>query len=235
MVDQTASDIKVFQVNQTPGIDTSSTVSRGGVHPLTWRDGLWVAGIVSIGLNLRPLLTSISPLMATIRAATGLSFSGASLLTSLPVVAMGLGAFGAGLLTRVVGETRGVAFGLLAIALACGARLGASSGAALLMTALLAGAGVAVIQALLPGVMKHRFHARVPLAMGLFSASIMGGGGLGASVSPYIARVFGSWHAGLALWAVPAVLACACWVMLNRTDASARSKGHQATHVTSAP
>jgi MFS transporter, CP family, cyanate transporter len=207
-------------VNQTPGIDTSSRAARAAADPLCARDGVWLAVIVAIGLNLRPLLTSISPLMATIRAATGLSFSGASLLTSLPVVAMGIGAFGAGMLTRVVGETRGVALGLLAIALACGARLGASSGSALLMTALLAGAGVAVIQALLPGVMKHRFETRVPLAMGLFSASIMGGGGLGASLSPYVARVFGSWHVGLAVWGVPAALACVFWFVLNRSESS---------------
>jgi MFS transporter, CP family, cyanate transporter len=217
-------DIEVFQVNPTPGIDTSPAAARAADNPLTWRDGIWLAVIVAIGLNLRPLLTSISPLMATIRAATGMSFSGASLLTSLPVVAMGVGAFGAGMLTRCVGETRGVALGLLAITLACGARLGASSGVALLMTALLAGAGVAVIQALLPGVMKHRFYARVPLAMGLFSASIMGGGGLGASLSPFIARVAGSWHAGLAMWAVPAAFACIGWLVLNRRDASVASR-----------
>ena len=57
------------------------------------------------------------------------------------------------------------------------------------MTALLAGVGVAAIQALLPGVMKQRFHARVPFAMGLFSASIMGGGGLGARLSPWVAAM----------------------------------------------
>jgi CP family cyanate transporter-like MFS transporter len=64
--------------------------------------------------------------------------------------------------------------------------------------------------------MKQRFHARVPLAMGLFSASIMGGGGLGASLSPYVAKAFDSWHAGLALWAAPAALACAGWLALQR-------------------
>ncbi|MBN3807251.1 CynX/NimT family MFS transporter, partial [Paraburkholderia sp. Ac-20336] len=109
---------------------------------LTWHDIVWLGAIVVIGINLRPLLTSISPLMTTIRNATGLSFYGASLLTSLPVVAMGLGAFGAAALTRRLGETRGVALGLLAIALACAARALASSGATLLATALLAGAGL---------------------------------------------------------------------------------------------
>ncbi|SOF00866.1 Cyanate permease [Burkholderia sp. OK233] len=185
-------------------------------HALTWRDALWLCAIVVIGINLRPLLTSISPLMTTIRDATGLSFYGASLLTSLPVVAMGIGAFGAGALTRSIGETRGVALGLLAIALACGARWSTAGGAALLATAALAGVGVAAIQALLPAVLKQRFPARVPLAMGVFSASIMGGGGLGARLSPWVSAAMGSWHAGLAVWAIPALVALLCWLGLNR-------------------
>ncbi|ACC72597.1 cyanate transporter [Paraburkholderia phymatum] len=204
-------------MNRTSRVDTPIFPRAARSAALSWHDGLWLAVIVAIGINLRPLLTSVSPLLATIRAATDLSFSGASLLTSLPVVAMGFGALGAGLLTRVVGEARGVALGLLAIAAACAARFAASSGAALLMTALLAGIGVAVIQALLPGVMKQRFHSRVPLAMGLFSASIMGGGGLGASVSPCVAKAFDSWRAGLAIWAIPAMLAGVCWLVLQRS------------------
>ncbi|MFX1764338.1 cyanate transporter [Paraburkholderia sp. A1RI-2L] len=188
---------------------------------------VWYAAIVAIGLNLRPLLTSISPLMATIREATGLSFYGASLLTSLPVVAMGLGAFGTGMLARRLGETRGVALGLVAIAAACAARAFASTGGTLMLTATAAGAGVAAIQALLPAVMKQRFAHRVPLAMGLFSASIMGGGGLGASLSPLAMHLGGSWHAGLAIWALPALAALALWVGLNR---GAQTRTRQAAH-----
>ncbi len=189
-------------------------------HALTWRDAVWLGAIIVIGINLRPLLTSISPLMTTIRDATGLSFYGASLLTSLPVVAMGIGAFGAQALARSIGETRGVALGLLAVALACAARWVAASGGTLLLTAALAGVGVAAIQALLPAVMKQRFHTRVPLAMGVFSASIMGGGGLGARLSPWVSAAMGSWHAGLAVWAMPALVALACWLGLNRTPSS---------------
>ncbi|EDZ97597.1 Cyanate permease-like protein, partial [Burkholderia sp. H160] len=101
---------------------------------LTWHHLMWLGAIVVIGINLRPLLTSISPLMTTIRDATGLSYYGASLLTSLPVIAMGIGAFGAAALTRSIGESRGVALGLVAIALACAARWVASSGFTLLAT-----------------------------------------------------------------------------------------------------
>jgi CP family cyanate transporter-like MFS transporter len=203
---------------------------------LSLQDVVWLCAIVAIGINLRPLLTSISPLMSTIRAATGLSFYGASLLTSLPVVAMGVGAFAASGLARWLGQARGVALGLLAIALACGARWAAGSGAALLTTAALAGVGVAAIQALLPGVMKQRFHTRVPLAMGVFSASIMGGGGLGASLSPWITKLAGSWHAGLAVWAVPALLALMGWLALNRrTPANLPVSGGASHAATRAP
>ncbi|CAE6687462.1 putative transporter YycB [Paraburkholderia nemoris] len=203
-------------VNSHSSASPTPAHANDASHAFTWRDALWLGAIVVIGINLRPLLTSISPLMTTIRDATGLSFYGASLLTSLPVVAMGIGAFGAGALTRSIGETRGVALGLLAIALACGARWSTASGAALLATAALAGVGVAAIQALLPAVLKQRFPARVPLAMGVFSASIMGGGGLGARLSPWVSAAMGSWHAGLAVWAIPALVALLCWLGLNR-------------------
>ena len=207
---------KVLSVNSHPSASAAQASADKTTSALSWQDVVWLGAVVLIGINLRPLLTSISPLMTTIRDATGLSFYGASLLTSLPVIAMGIGAFGAGALSRSIGETRGVALGLVAIALACAARWAAASGAALLATAILAGAGVAAIQALLPAILKQRFHARVPLAMGVFSASIMGGGGLGASLSPWVSRATQSWHAGLAVWAIPACVALTGWWALNR-------------------
>jgi MFS transporter, CP family, cyanate transporter len=182
----------------------------------------WLAVIVAIGLNLRPLLTSISPLMGVILPATGLSFRGASMLTGLPVIAMGVCAFGASALSRAIGNARGVGIGLIAIVAACAGRLFAGHAAALIASAAIAGTGVAVIQALLPGVMKTRFSARMPFAMGLYSASIMAGGGLGASITPGVAsRV--SWQAGLAIWAVPAMIAFVAWLMLMRADALPRA------------
>ena len=45
--------------------------------------------LVLIGLNMRPLLTSVGPLLPQLRRASGMSFSVAALLTALPVVTMG--------------------------------------------------------------------------------------------------------------------------------------------------
>ena len=110
--------------------------------------------LIVLGLNLRPILSSISPLLGEIRLATGLSFQSSALLTSLPVICMGLVALVGVRVEAQLGERRGIALGLMMILLACLARWLMGQGAALLVTALLGGAGVALIQALVPAMIS---------------------------------------------------------------------------------
>ena len=170
--------------------------------------------LVVLGLNLRPILSSISPLLGEIRLATGLSFQSSALLTSLPVVCMGLVALVGIRVEAQLGERRGIALGLMMILLACLARWLLGQAPALLATALLGGAGVALIQALVPAMIKRQFHQRVPLAMGVYSASLMGGGGLAALLSPLVASHFQDWQAGLGIWLLPALGALLLWAWL---------------------
>ncbi|KWU49576.1 CynX/NimT family MFS transporter [Pseudomonas palleroniana] len=167
--------------------------------------------LVVLGLNLRPILSSISPLLADIRQATGLSFQSSALLTSLPVICMGLVALVGVRLEARLGERRGIALGLVMILLACLARWLMGQASALLATALLGGAGVALIQALVPAMIKREFHHRVPVAMGVYSASLMAGGGLAALLSPVVATHFQQWQAGLGVWLLPAIAALLLW------------------------
>lgn len=174
---------------------------------------LWLA-IVAVGLTLRPTLTSVSPLLPQIRAATGMGFPVAALLTSLPVLAMGAGAFAAGALTRRLGERRGVLLGLALLAVACALRLFAGDTVLLLVTAVIAGVGIAIIQALLPGVVKSNYGmARMTAMMGLYSAALMGGGGLGAAISPVVAHWTDDWRNGLGVWLALVALAGLAWAM----------------------
>ncbi|EEW41718.1 putative cyanate transport protein CynX [Klebsiella pneumoniae subsp. rhinoscleromatis ATCC 13884] len=53
------------------------------------RQNLTLAVLVLTGINMRPLLTSIGPLLPDIRAASGMSYTLAALLTALPVITMG--------------------------------------------------------------------------------------------------------------------------------------------------
>ncbi|MBF3005257.1 MFS transporter, partial [Pseudomonas aeruginosa] len=93
----------------------------------------WVGLLVifCLGINLRPILTGIGPLLEEITAGTGLGFQGASLLTVLPVLCMGLVALFLPWLGRWLAEHRGIVCGLLAIAAACLWRLELDSGLAL--------------------------------------------------------------------------------------------------------
>lgn len=170
--------------------------------------------LVCLGLNLRPILSSVSPLLNEIRGATGMSFQSSAWLTSLPVICMGLVALLGVRIEARLGERRGVSLGLLLVLLACGVRLFFGQATALLATALLGGAGVALIQALVPALIKRQFQRRVALAMGVYSASLMGGGGIAALLSPQVASHFANWQAGLGVWLLPAMAALLLWACL---------------------
>ena len=94
-------------------------------------------------------------------------------------------------------------------------------------TALLGGAGVALIQVLVPALIKRQFAQRVALALGVYSASLMAGGGLAALVSPLVAGHFGHWQAGLGIWLAPALVALVLWGLLPFAS-GARTAGEPA-------
>ena len=182
------------------------------------------AAIVLVALNLRAFLTSTGPLLDDIRAASGLGFHGAALLTALPMLAMGpMSLIGVAVGQRR-GERAGILWGLATIALACLSRVAGQSAAVLMGSAVLAGLGVGLEQALMPLVIKKAFPVRMGMAMGLYSAALMAGGGLGAMGSPWLARLSGAWQAGLAVWALPAVIALAAWSLVTPREAQARSR-----------
>lgn len=190
-----------------------------------WR----IVAIILVGLNLRPVLASVPPLLDLVQAATRLSDSAAGLLTALPVFIMGLGALAAAPLRRVVNEQQGVALGLVLIAAATAGRHWAGLPHVMLATGLTAGLGIAITQALLPIYIKTRLPAQASRIMGLYSTAIMGGAAI-ASVAAPLAAQGGAWPDALALWAVPAGLALLCWLAVaRRAPAPAAAAARAAT------
>ena len=176
--------------------------------------------VMLLALNLRPILTSIGPLLEPMRASTGLGYQQAALLTALPVLCMGLVPLLQPWLRRWISEHGGMLAGLAAIALACLWRLQLGSAWALIASAVVAGLGVAVVQGMMPGLVNRWFPGRLAGAMGMYSAALMSGGGLAAVLGPHISGYFGHWQAGLGLWAIPALLAMLAWTLLRpRQDA----------------
>lgn len=180
---------------------------------------LGALAIVAVALNLRPSLAAIGPVLDRIAAASGLTSTGAGLLTTLPVFLMGLGALTVSPLRRHLGERCGVIGGTAMIALACVLRPFFPSIAGLLGSAAIAGLGIAVVQALMPGFIKRVFADDVGRVMGYYSTAIMGGATLAAASAAGLSRWFG-WEIMLGLWALPALFALLLWRVSWFSDAS---------------
>ncbi|GBH25592.1 MFS transporter [Burkholderia vietnamiensis] len=176
-----------------------------------WR----LAAIVLVGLNLRPALAAIGPLLDMIQRATGIADGAASLLPTIPILLMGAGALGARPLQRAVGCAAGAWPGVVLIALACASRSGAQHAWLLLASAGCAGLGIAMVQALLPAFVKTHFPPRIGGAMGIYSTSPMGGAVLASAVAP-LAAPRRDWPMGLAGWAPPAAVAALVWPRASR-------------------
>ncbi|HJD44448.1 MAG TPA: cyanate transporter [Candidatus Paenalcaligenes intestinipullorum] len=178
------------------------------------RLGLWLALVVLIGLNLRPFITATGPVVGEIASSTGLSFQGLAWLTLLPMFLMGVFAFLLPSLRRIASTRTAMLGALLILGLGCVLRLWVPNGLTLILTAGLCGIGVAVLQALLPGIIKQQFPAHVAPVTGLYSAMLMGGGALGAQLTPMVSEV-ANWQWGLAMWAlpIPFALLCAWWIL----------------------
>lgn len=170
-----------------------------------------MVGVVLVALNLRPSMAAVGPLLSSIREEIQLTFGMASLLTMLPVTAMGLAMFFGIRIARRFGEHRTITLSLLVIGLSTLSRLYLDSAFELVLSAVLAGLGIAMIQALMPVLIKSRFSKNVSLFMGLYVTSIMGGAAIAASFSPLLLTLTDSWRTGLAFWGLLVLLALPFW------------------------
>ncbi|GGU42999.1 MFS transporter [Streptomyces albospinus] len=188
-------------------------------------------GVILLALNLRPALVAVSPLAGTIRAESGMSAAATSLLTALPLLCFGLLAPLAPRLGRRFGMERSLLGTMVLICLGTGLRL-LDSVVALFAGTVVIGAGIAVANVLLPGLIKRDFPAKAGLMTGLYSMSLFGGAALAAGVTVPVQRASGlNWQATLACWGALAVVALLVWLpqLRSRTRvpaAAAREAAH---------
>lgn len=162
--------------------------------------------VILIGLNLRPFLTAIGPLAQAIDNRLDLGMDTLAWLTLLPLWLIGVGVLITPGLRRLTGPSQLLGAALLLLGMGNAMRFDAQSGALLIASAALCGLGSALVQGVLPGFIKQSFAHKVPLVMGIFSACMMGGGALGASLTPQLAASL-DWSRALALWSLPVLLA----------------------------
>lgn len=181
------------------------------IPPARHGHALLLAGIILVGLNLRPALSSISPVLEDIRLMLGLSAVTAGWLTTLPVFCLGLFAPLAPLLARRIGPERGilVALAVLAGGMLLRTRFGIPG---LFAGTVIAGAGIGIAGVLLPGIVKRNFPAQADLMTGVYTMALCAGAALAAGFTVPLAQYFGSWRPAIASWALLAVLAALLWL-----------------------
>ena len=186
------------QVQQTP--------------PVVLRPWLLLLGLVLVALNLRPALSSMAPLLGEVSDSLGLSAAQAGLLTTLPVLCLGLFAPLAPILARRFGTER-VVLGIL-VALGGGIVLRSCLGeVGLFAGSILAGASIGIIGVLLPGIIKRDFAGHAGTMTGVYTMALCLGAALAAGATVPLSESLGqSWALGLGFWALPALVAAIFWL-----------------------
>ena len=179
---------------------------------LVRRPWLLLLGLILVALNLRPALASMAPLLSEVSRSLGLSAAQAGLLTTLPVLCLGLFAPLAPVLARRFGAER-VVLGIL-LALAGGIVLRSAFGqVGLFVGSILAGASIGVIGVLLPGIVKRDFAKQAGAMTGVYTMALCLGAAMAAGATVPLSEHLGhSWALGLGFWVVPALLAAVFWL-----------------------
>jgi CP family cyanate transporter-like MFS transporter len=174
-------------------------------HPL-----LLGLALVLVGLNLRPALTTLGPVLPEMIRDLSVSPALVGALTTVPVLCLGVFGLVAPALAHRFGTGRAVLGVLLMLAAGIGLRL-VPIYAMQFTSAVIAGAGIGIIGVLLPGLVKRDFPAHASLMMGVYTMALCAGASLAAGVTVPIAEATGGWSTALASWAIPAVAAAAVW------------------------
>jgi CP family cyanate transporter-like MFS transporter len=179
---------------------------------------LLIVGVLLVAASMRPVATSVGPLIHQIRATLHISGAVAGLLATIPILCFGLVAPLAGLLSRRIGIARTVALVLCTVAAGLLVRV---AGGVLVLFAgtMLAAAGAACGNVLLPVVVRRSFSNRVGRMSALYTTALVGAAALAAGTTVPLAHLIGDgWRGGLAFWAAPALIAAVVWLPQLRHD-----------------
>ena len=177
-----------------------------------------VIGIVLLALNLRAAITSLPPVFPELSSRLGLSGLAITALAAVPVLCFGLFSGVAAPLSRRFGEERVLLASLSLVAAGLVLR-GAVPGVLLYPGTVLACGAIALMNVLLPSLIKRRQPDRAGLLIGVYLLSLAVGSVFGSllAVPAFRDTAHAAWLGGpvrfsLWLWAVPAAVAFAAWL-----------------------
>jgi CP family cyanate transporter-like MFS transporter len=218
-----------------PAVRPAPAEARTGRH--TWAAALFVAGILALAFNLRGAITSLPPVFPELASALHLSSVAVALLAATPLLCFAVFSIPAAPLSRRFGEERVLLASLVLLAVGLLAR-GAWPEVLLYPGTVIAGAAIALMNVLLPSLVKRRRPDQAGLLIGVYLLCLAAGAILGALLAvPVYQSSGGSVRLTLGLWALPALAAALAWLpqwRFRTTPANpggGRSGGHRLVKV----
>jgi len=212
----------VRRVTVKPEVDQSRVITPRRVAGGT----LLAVAVVVAALNLRPAVTSIGPLLDKAQAALGASSTWAGVLTTLPGLCFAVAGLAAPALARRLGLGASVALALAVLTAGLVVRV-LDGPLVVLGGTLVASAGIALANVLIPVVVKDNFPARIGLMTGIYTAALQGGAAFGSAATPPMDAALGGWREAWAGWAVLALAALVLWLLAVRGRLAGRVTGQE--------
>ncbi|MFJ8332002.1 MFS transporter [Streptomyces sp. NPDC094437] len=164
---------------------------------------LLLVALILLALNLRSPITSVAPLLRPLQTDLRLSETTVGVLTSLPVLCLGLFAFVAPRLGRRYSTRVLLTLSLVVLTVGALVRAGTSPLALFVGTVLVA-APIGIANVLIPGLIKRRFPQSVPRVSAFYSSALTFGAAAGPAVAVPLADATGSsWRTPLLILIVP--------------------------------
>lgn len=170
-----------------------------------------VVGIIFVGITLRAPLTSVGPLIGTIKEDLQISNTLAGTITTLPLLAFAVFSPFAPKLSRRFGVERMILYSMALLTI--GILLRSLPGGAIWLGTGLLGLAISFCNVLLPGLIKRDFPDKMGMMTGAYSVSMNLCGAIASGLSVPLAIGFGlGWQVSLGLWAVLSSLSLLLWL-----------------------
>jgi CP family cyanate transporter-like MFS transporter len=195
--------------------------------PASPRRGLLLVGtaIVLTGLNLRTAVQSVGPVLQELQSGLGISSGLTGLVTSLPLICFAVIGFAGPPLAARFRDGHVLCGAMLAMAAGLVVRAVAGPFWVFVAGTVLAMAGGALGNVLLPSLVKRWFPARTGLLVGAYGTAMAAGGAVASVSAAPIARAAGDdgWRWALGVWAVPALIAALPWLAVRPRPGASRT------------
>lgn len=183
-----------------------------------------LVAILMLAFNLRPVATSVGPVLQQIAADLQMGGVTAGLLTSLPALCFSVfGALAPAMASRI-GPHRTIGIALVAMVVGQLGRAWVGEAWAFLLLSVVALAGMALSNVLLPSLVRLHFPRRIGLATSLYSLAMTVGVTTASAATYPLALALGGWRGAFTAITVMALAALLCWIPMLRHTKAQRSR-----------